>query len=169
MPLVSPVLSDKMSKQPSAKNKKRKEQKSASLNKQENSCHKLWDDIAKAREAGDEKRQEELLKACLAICKSFEESHSMRLSTEIALASLFAAQGRHEDTMPFLESALSRIRTHHRQNHEFFADTYLHASACYRNLGRNSQAERLASAALKTATEHKLKKLLTECHATITH
>lgn len=157
-----------MPKQLSAtKTKKRKSPVSSLLKKQERSCHKIWHDIVKAREAGDEKRQEELLKNCLAICETFEESDSMRLSTEIALASLLAGQGRHEETMPFLDSALARTRKHHKQNYEFFADTFLHASACYRNLGRNREAERLASVALKTATEHKLKKMLPECHESL--
>ena len=154
-----------MPKKPSAtKTKKRKAQDSALVDKQERRCRKIWDDIMKAREAGDEKRQEELLKACLVVCKNLEEWHSLRISTEIALASLYGSMGRLNETMPYLKSAVARIHTHHKQNYAFFTDTYLHASACYRSMGNNREAERLASAALKVIEEQKLKSCLAECH-----
>ncbi len=153
-----------MPNQLSAKTKKRINSDSHFLEKRERRCHKIWEDITKAREAGDETKQEELLKTCLDICKAFNESHSMRISTEIALASLFASQGRAEEAMPFLKSVLTNIKAHHQENHEFFTDTYVHASASYRNLGQNREAERLAAAALKVAEKHKLKDWAPECH-----
>lgn len=160
-------LSRQMPQKLSATKRKRKEEDTALSEKQERRCHKIWGDILKARQCGDEKRQEELLKACLAICEKFEEWHSMKISTEIALASLYANQARFEDCMPFLDSALENIRTHHKESHEFFTDTYLHASVCYRSMGRNREAERLASAALKIIEEHKLKGWLSECHESL--
>lgn len=144
--------------------KKQKEQEEAKTKKYGIDFHKAWEDIKKAREEGDEPKQEELLKDCLKGCEKIEASHSMRVSTEISMAVLLANQGRQDEALPFLDAALQRLRKYHKQNEELFADTYLHASNCNRYFGRYREAERLATAALKINNKLKLKEPAVECH-----
>ncbi len=146
------------------KTRKQKDRKSESLEAEERLCHRIWDKISKAREKGDEKRQEELLRACMARAEKLEESHTLRISTEIALATLFSTQGRFQDALPFLEAAMAHTWKHHRQSYEFFTETCLHGSYCYRTIGRLKEAERLGSASLQVARAQRLKASLTESH-----
>lgn len=131
-------------------------------------CHAIWDKIAKARDFQDEKQQESLLRDCFKICGKFEPSDSMRISTEIALASLLSGQGRIQESLPFLKNALAQVKRHHRENHNFFSDTLLHASNCFRNAGHYRQAEKVASTALEIATTNKkLKASVTDIHESL--
>ena len=156
-----------MPKQPKHSVAKKKKPESALIEKAESRCHEIWEDITAARESGDEKLQEKLLKDCDTVCRKLEDWNSLRITTSISLASLLSNQGRNAECLPYLDDALERLRIHHKNNFEFFADTYLHAGACYRNMGRNRDAERIAVAALKLVEEHKLKEWHSECHESL--
>lgn len=132
--------------------------------KREKRCRAIWNDILTAREAENEKLQEKLLKQCMSICKFFEESNSLRITTEISLASLFSQQGRSEEALLFLKEAIAHLRRAGENSEELKADTYLHASHSYRNMGRYRDAERMAAACLKIATEKKFKYYISEAH-----
>lgn len=130
--------------------------------KREKQCRVIWNDILRAREAENEELQEKLLTKCMAICRHFEESNTLRITTEISLASLFSQQGRGEEALPFLNQAIAHLKKSHDAGQDFKADTYLHASNSYRNMNRFRDAERMANAALKIAIQHKLKHYISE-------
>lgn len=144
--------------------KRIKPNSSVTQEKVEDKCHQIWEGITKARESGDEKRQEELLLECRALCEHLAESNNLRVTTDISLASLFATQGRKQESLRFLKSALNRLKKYHGKYHEFLADTYLHASNSYRSLELYREAERHGVAALKIVEAHSLKKVRSECH-----
>lgn len=138
--------------------------KAAKLLQIERRCYEIWDKIAKARESGNEKRQEELLQECRNLSEHLEEDNSLRITTDISLASLLSAQGKNAACSVYLKAALDRLKKHHKKSFEFYADTNIHGSNCYRNMARYKEAERCATAALRVIDAHNLKKRRSECH-----
>lgn len=132
--------------------------------KRDKRCRAIWNDILKAREAENEALQEKLLNQCLSICKHFEVSNSMRITTEISLASLFSQQGRTEEALPFLNQAIQHLKANREDGRDFLADTYLHAANCFRNMGQYRDSERMAAIALRIAEDNKLKHYVSEAH-----
>jgi len=130
----------------------------------EQRCYEIWEKISQARESGDEKKQETLLKECRNYSERLEEGHSLRITTDISLASLLSAQGKDEECSLYLKAALDRLKAHHQNSLEFFADTCIHASNCYRNMARYKEAERVGAAALRVIESRNLKKWRSECH-----
>ncbi len=133
----------------------------------EQRCYEIWDKISEARETGDEQLQEKLLRECRELCQKLEASHSLRITTDIALASLLSSQGKNFACKALLKVSLANLKAHHRKNHALYSDTYIHASNCYRNIAHYKEAEHCGEAALKTIDAHNLKKLRSECHETL--